>query len=115
MTEGFYRLDFLGLTGYTGFGVLAFDTGMVVGADSEGGCYDGSYAWNEESRLLDADVAVRLPEGTLAVQGHRSDGRPFNVKCSFPREPDNEVVTAETDLGPVAVRIHLLRRLSDFD
>ena len=110
MREGFYKVDYLGVTG-TGSGVLVLDTGMVVGADVTGGTYDGEYGWNEQKQHLDMKVSVWIPEGVSVVQGVTapSGGLRFEVRCAFPREPDNQGIIADTDLGPVALRIHFLR------
>ena len=56
-------------------------------------------------------VAVWIPEGVPVVQGQTAGpgGLEFDVQCSFRREPDNRIVEASTSLGPVAVRITLLR------
>ena len=114
MREGFYKVDYAGQAEGQidfGFALLALDTGTVVGADWAGGLYDGSYEWNERTQLLDLNVAVWIPEGVRVVQGQTAGpgGLKFNVQCSFPREPDNQVVQATTSLGTVAVRISLLR------
>ena len=112
MREGFYKVDYQGTSGL-GVAVLALDTGMVVGADAMGGMYDGTYEWNEEKQLIDANVTVSIPEGVPVVQGQIAPlgGLKFDVKCSFPRAPDNEVVEnpAESELGPLSIRLHLLR------
>ena len=114
MREGFYKVDYvgqgIGQPDY-GFALLALDSGMVVGADWRGGTYDGTYAWNERTQLLDVKVAVWIPEGVPVVQGQIAGpgGLEFDVQCSFPREPDNRIVQASSSLGPVAVRITLLR------
>lgn len=112
--EGFYKVDYAaeaeGEIGI-GFALLALDTGMVVGADITGGRYDGSYEWNERTQLLDVNIAAWIPEGVRVVQGQTAGpgGLSFDVRCSFPREPDNQVFQATTSFGPVAVRITLLR------
>ena len=110
MREGFYRVDYEGSDDF-GFAVLALDSEMVVGADWAGGTYDGTYEWNPRTELLEVNVTVNIPEGVQTVLGHtaQAGGLKFDVQCSFPREPDNVVVKATSDLGPLAVRIHLLR------
>ena len=94
-----------------GCAVLALDTEMVVGADIADGVYDGKYVWNAQKGEFDVDMRVEVPEGTTIVQGVTAPpgGLTFNVTCSFPRNPDNEVILAMTDHGPVYVRIKLLR------
>ena len=110
MREGFYKFDYLGVAG-SGSGVLVLDTGMVVGADVTGGTYDGEYEWNEQKQHLDVKVSVWIPEGVLVVQGVTapSKGLRFEVRCAFPRKPDNQVIIADTEFGPVELRIHFLR------
>ena len=110
MREGFYKVDYQGLVGM-GFALLALDSEMVVGADFAGGVYDGTYKWNPRTERLDVDVTVQIPEGVQVVQGQIAPkgGLTFNVKCSFPREPNNEVVEARSNLGNLLVRIQLLR------
>ena len=114
MREGFYKVDYAAEADgeiNIGFALLALDTRMVVGADITGGLYDGSYEWNERTQLLDLTVAAWIPEGVTVVQGQTAGpgGLKFEVRCSFPREPDGRIVEADTSLGPVALRIFLLR------
>ena len=110
MREGFYRLEFLGEAGL-GIGILTLDTEVVVGADTEGGIYDGEYVWNEQTQQLHVDVSVSVPEGTQTVQGRIAPkgGLKFGARCSFPRQPDNHRVDVDTDLGPVKASICFLR------
>ena len=110
MREGFYKVDYAAGAG-DGFALLALDSGRVVGADCVGGLYDGSYEWNGRTELLVVVVTARIPEGESVVQGHVAGpgGLEFKVYCSFPREPDGQIVEADTTLGPVALGISLLR------
>ena len=110
MREGFYKIDYQGQYGM-GFAVLALDTGIVVGADFTGGTYDGTYVWNPETRRIDASVKVHAKAGTVLVQGVDvpPEGLRFEVKCSFPRKPENMLITAETDFGKIVFRMDFLR------
>ena len=110
MREGFYKVDYAGVWGL-GFAVLAFDSGVVVGADALGGSYDGTYEWNPATSQLDVQVQIQVPAGVTVVQGQVAPegGLTFTASCSFPREARNEVVRAKTDLGEVNVAINLLR------
>lgn len=110
MREGFYKIDYQGRYGM-GFAVLALDTGVVVGADVTGGIYDGEYEFNPETRLIDANVEVRAKAGTVLVQGVvvPPEGLTFEVKCSFPRRPENMLIAAETDFGKIDFRMDFLR------
>ncbi len=113
MREGFYKVEYEGMLGY-GVGVLVLDTNMVIGADSAGGTYDGRYEWNVQKEQFETNITVYVPEGVQTVQGQiaPSGGMKFEVRCNFPREPENIVVMADTDYGPVAVRLQQLRTFS---
>lgn len=110
MREGFYLVEYVGLAG-AGNAIMALDTGIVIGVDITGGLYDGTFEWNEQTQLLDIDVRVQVPEGVVLAQGNVAPpgGLVFGVQCSFPRNPDNQIVEARTDFGPVNVRVRLLR------
>ena len=113
MREGIYKVDYQGIEGM-GMALMILETGTVTGADVVGGIYDGSYTWNEQTRLLDVDLDVTVPEGVVLVTGKVAPARglKFRVRCSFPRDPNNQTVQAETDFGPVLARIQLLRTFS---
>ena len=110
MREGIYKIDYQGATGM-GFALIVLETETVIGADLAGGIYDGSYRWNEQTQRLDVDVKVDVPEGSVSVMGVVAPpgGLKFGVRCSFPRDPDNQTVRAETDYGPILVGVHILR------
>ena len=113
MREGIYKVDYQGIAGL-GFAMLILESGTVTGADVTGGFYDGTYEWNEQTRLLDIAVQVDVSEGTVLVMGNAAPpgGLRFGVRCSFPRDPDNQTINAETDFGPIVVRVQLLRSFS---
>ena len=110
MKEGYYRVDYQGMEGL-GFALIALDNETVVGVDVAGGTYDGTYTWNTQTERLDVKASVWVPEGAQTVQGivAPSGGLKFWVKCSFPREPDDELITATTEHGLVSVQIRLIR------
>ena len=113
MREGIYKVDYQGITGM-GFAVMILESGTVTGADVIGGIYDGTYEWNEQTRLLDVALEVAVSEGSVLVMGNVAPpgGLKFGVRCSFPRDPNNQTVSAETDFGPIVVRVQLLRSFS---
>ena len=94
-----------------GFAIMVLDTGIVIGADVTGGVYNGTYEWNEQTQLLDMEATGLVPEGVQLVQGMvaPAGGQNLEVKCSFPREPDNVVVPATTNFGLVQVCVRFLR------
>lgn len=111
MKEGFYSITFAGTTGNWGTGILVLDTGMVVGADAAGGTYDGTFAFNTRSELIDIDVVVGIPAGIQTVQGAPVSpvDTSFPVKASFPRETPKHPILVTTPLGPVSIVIKFLR------
>lgn len=113
MKEGFYSVAYKGLAG-SGFGMLALDTGAVVGADAMGGVYDGSYAFNPATNLVDLEIMAVLPAGLWPVQTGVPLQKPisFPVKVSLPRAVGVEKsAIAQTPLGPVTV---LFRKIRNF-
>ena len=110
MREGFYRVDYQGIAGL-GFAIMVLDTGIVIGADVTGGVYNGTYEWNDQTQLLDVTASGRVPEGVQLVQGvvAPAGGLELEIQCSFPREPDNVVVPAMTNYGPIQVAVRFLR------
>lgn len=110
MREGFYSITY-GAAAGQGFGMIALDTGRVVGADVVGGRYDGSYQFNPRTGMLDLDVMVTVPPGAWVVQGGQS--RPtswtFGIKAAVPAETPSHAISVHTELGPVAVIFRFLR------
>ena len=113
MREGFYRVDYQGIAGL-GFAIMVLDTGDVIGADMMGGVYNGTYEWNDQTQLLDVTASGQVPEGVQLVQGvvAPAGGMELEIQCSFPREPDNVVVPAMTNHGPIQVAVRFLRGFS---
>jgi hypothetical protein len=65
MLEGF--LAFTGTAG-SGIGILVLHDGSVVGADTGGATYDGSYTENQNPRTLDFAITMSIPAGLTPVQ-----------------------------------------------
>jgi hypothetical protein len=57
-----------------------FHKGFVVGADTGGGTYDGSYTENPETRALDLFITLSLPAGAEPVM----TGIPLSVAMNLP-------------------------------
>lgn len=113
MREGFYRVDFTGLQGW-GMALIAFDTGRVVGTDTESGMYDGTFEFNTRTELLDATVKFCAGKAATLVQGVTINaGDTFNISVSFPREAEGVVAQAQTDFGPVNLMITFIRPFPD--
>lgn len=111
MKEGFYSIVFTGIDG-SGAGMLVLDTGRVIGADVGGGTYDGTYEFNEDTRMLDVDVTITIPEGHWSVTGKQAVGAPLSmtVKASLRRDLGAEQpMRLETSDGPVNVVFKMIR------
>jgi hypothetical protein len=114
MLDGIFRIAYTGTTG-RGLGILVFHKGFVVGADTGGGTYDGSYTENPETRALDLFITLSLPAGAEPVM----TGIPLSVAMNLPiraslRQEDidsDQPTLVQTILGPVNV---LFKNIRDF-
>ncbi len=115
MKEGFYSITYVGAGGDLGFGILVFDTGVVVGADGAGGRYDGTYAYNVKTEKIDAKLKLTVPAGTWLVTGVPAQGEEwsFDFEASFPRETSETPFRVDLPSGPVNVIIRFLRGFPD--
>jgi hypothetical protein len=112
--DGFFRIAFTGAAG-SGFGVLVFRDGVVVGADVGGATYDGSYTNNSAKMALDFQAIMSMPAGVVPVQ----TGVPLTEPVSAPISgslPIENITTEtptllQTPLGPVNV---VFKKLRDF-
>ncbi|GAB0119905.1 hypothetical protein [Acidisoma sp. 7E03] len=107
--EGFWRVSYAGAAG-TGFGLLVFDTGMVIGTDAFGGNYDGEYANRPERGGLEFYVTgTATVDGMLLVQGGAPlrAGEQFTLR-GFLKHGDSQTVL-ESDRGPVLVSMQKIR------
>jgi hypothetical protein len=112
--DGFFRIAFTGTAG-SGFGMLVFRDGVIVGADVGGATYDGSYADNSATKALDFQVIMSVPAGVAPVQTGIPLTEPISAPISGSVSIDN--ITTETPtllqtpLGPVNVVFKKLRDL----
>jgi hypothetical protein len=67
MFGGFLRIAFTGANG-SGLGILVLQDGSLVGADTGGATYEGSYTENPDARTLDFAVTMSMPAGAIPVQ-----------------------------------------------
>ena len=111
MKEGFYSIVFVGQTGDSGFGIIVLDTGRVVGVDITGARYDGTYAYNQQTDLIDVDLTLTVPPGVPLVQGipARSEEWSFDFTANFPKETRESPVEVNTPFGPVNTIFRYLR------
>ena len=107
MKEGFYSINYTGTTG-SGFGLITMDTGVIVGVDITGIEYDGTYEYDEGSKMIEAKIAAKVPIGVNLVTGVLPD-RNFDFKISFPRQTTNTSLTIKIPGGTVDAIIKFLR------
>jgi hypothetical protein len=112
--DGFFRIAFTGTAG-SGFGMLAFHGGLIVGADVAGAMFDGSYTDNSATQALDFQVTMSALAGFVPVQTGIALTEPTSMPISGSIPIEN--ITTETPtllqtpLGPVNV---VFTRLRDF-
>lgn len=99
MKDGMYLIEFAGRAGF-GYGTLVFDAGRIYGVDVSGGKYDGSYSFNEATRLVDVAIKVQMPAGEQSVIGVI---QPFewilDVRTVMDPSKDVGQVNVSTNLG----------------
>lgn len=114
MLEGIIRVAYTGATG-SGLGILVFHKGSVVGADTGGGTYDGSYTENADTGALDLVITLSMPAGIVPVMTGIPLASPISVpiRISLPQgEIGGEKPTlVQTALGPVNA---LFKKVRDF-
>lgn len=78
MYGGFLRIAFTGTTG-SGLGIIALREGSVIGADTGGATYSGSYTENPDTRRLEFAITLSMPAGVIPVQTGIALAIPMNV------------------------------------
>lgn len=113
MKEGFYRIEVPNLYGpWTA--LVAMEAGQIVGCNTDGGLFDGTYQWNEQTQQLDTESTITTKKTLFPVEGAMvRAGKSMNVRVSFPRETAAITVPANTEFGPVSVRISFVRAIPD--
>jgi hypothetical protein len=113
--EGFWSIEFEGKHGRN-FGVLALDTEIVVGVDSRGGIWNGSYSYDKRTEMIDIDLKVRYrPDvassitGKCELQGH-VEAFSFRVPNRFDRGLTEHI---ESNLGPITFTLKKIRDFPD--
>lgn len=109
--EGIYSAYMTGVDG-NGFSMFIFSRGIVVGADPLGVKFEGIYERLEDG--YSAQIVVSVPSNGTVIQGVSSGATGFEYKVSlklqdgFERE---DFVRIETPLGPVNLKLELLKAL----
>jgi hypothetical protein len=112
--EGFYQIAFTGQAG-SGFGMLIFREGLVIGADVTGTLFDGSYDRTDVGTVA-FNITMAAPAGVAPVQ----TGVPLPGPASIPIVGElaadallrSQPILIQTMLGPVNIAFKRLRGLS---
>ena len=114
MAGAFLRIAFTGANG-SGLGVLVLHDGSIVGADTGGGIYEGSYTENTDARRLDFAIKLSFPAGAIPVQTGIALPEPMTVPIHASVLEDDmgteRPTLVQTPLGPVNA---LFKKLRDF-
>ena len=114
MTEGFFRIAFTGATG-SGLGIFVLHNGSVVGADTGGAIYEGSYRENGDAQTLEFVITMSMPAGVTPVQTGIPLATPVSVPISASFLQDEigsgKPTLVQTPLGGVNV---LFTKIRDF-
>ena len=111
--DGFYVGYFTGLGG-SGQALFILRQGVLVGADPLGVRFDGTYALNKDGSNYVGAVMVAAPPNGQLVQGVNSGpaGLSYEVPLALPADfISSSFLSLDTPLGPVNVRLELLRTL----
>lgn len=112
--EGFYSIQYQGPKGQ-GFGLIALDTGTVVGADVTGGLFDGTYNYNHKTEMLDVKITLTVPAGESLVTGAPPQASEYKTtfESSLPRTLGEEKPIQVN--GPENQPIHVvIKKIRDF-
>jgi hypothetical protein len=114
MPEGIFRVAYTGING-TGLGILVLHKGSVIGADTGGGIYDGSYTDNANTKALDLVITLSMPAGVAPVQTGIPLATPINlpIRVSLLQADIGgaKPTLVQTPLGPVNI---LFTKIRDF-
>jgi hypothetical protein len=107
--DGFYSVYFTGLVG-SGFGLLMIKGGKIIGADTEGVLYDGSYFLTKNG--LVGSVIFKAPPNVHLVTGPKSgeEGLEMAIDLNLPKNFGNgQTLRIDTPNGPVNAIFRKLR------
>ena len=112
MVEGFYQVEYQGVDS-AGAAVLMVHSGKVVGVDTTGGMYYGSYSRVGGTEFNNVNVTVTLPEGAISVMGKAAPagGLSFKVECQLPDNPHSQIVNLDTEYGRVQAKFSFVKAL----
>lgn len=112
MENAFYAIYYTGHAG-SGFGLLAFLDGNVVGVDAAGGKFDGSYTVDIDTGILTGNICMHVAAGTWLVTGQLPiRDQPYKVDLPISMSSDlgdGQIIRLDLPIGPLNVRFEKLR------
>ncbi|HXQ50898.1 MAG TPA: hypothetical protein VN802_07385 [Stellaceae bacterium] len=111
ITNGFYKVTYGGATG-SGFGMLAFFNGAIVGLDEAGVRYDGEYGEDDMTGAVQMHMTVTVPENVALVVGTPARGEAWSFAVDAVLPPGfagGAPTKLRTRFGVVTVAFTLLR------
>lgn len=109
--DGFYAAYITGMAG-SGFVVLIFSKSRIVGVDTVGVSFDGTF--EKSGNGYRANITVTVPPSTELIQGTAvgPDGMIYEVEMDLPQNFDQvSFIPIVTPLGKVNARFQRLRAL----
>jgi transcriptional regulator with XRE-family HTH domain len=113
MRDGIFGVVYEGRVG-AGYAMLTFDNGRVHGVDTERGCYDGEYLFDEGSGLAKVNLKVTMPANVKSVFGI-SNPYEWAIEVSASLDPRRDAgnVEVKNALGSLNAQYRFLRALPD--
>lgn len=115
MREGFFAVYYTGKAG-TGLGLIALTNGTIVGVDSGGAMYDGTYTSDNNKSPLTGTLSLHVPANVALVTGAMPENEPFllNFPLDLPADfaESQAPQTIRTAKGPVNIIFRKLRDLN---
>jgi transcriptional regulator with XRE-family HTH domain len=113
MRDGIFGVNYEGQEG-AGFAMLTFDNGRVHGVDTERGCYDGEYLFDEATGLARVNLKVTMPANVKSVFGITNPYEwAIDVTASLDPRRDVGSVQLANALGSLRAQYRYLRALPD--
>jgi DNA-binding transcriptional regulator YiaG len=113
MRDGIFGVTYEGKVG-AGFAMLTFDNGRVHGVDTERGCYDGEYLFDEASSLAKVNLKVTMPANVMSVFGIKNPYEwAVDVTASLDPKRDVGIVEVKNAMGSLRAQYKFLRALPD--
>lgn len=114
MREGFFALYYTGKAG-SGLGLIALTNGTIIGVDSGGALYDGTYQSENDAAPLTGNLRLHVPASAALVTGSMPENEPYLL--NFPLEMPGDFATNQnpqmirTSKGNVNIILKKLRNL----